>query len=39
MPEDQIEIALSHFFGSGGAPAITSEDDYSAAKTDLGKGP
>lgn len=32
IPEDQIEITLSHFYGHGGAPEIISEGDYRAAK-------
>lgn len=32
VPNDQIEIALGYLYGRGGAPVITSEDDYRAAK-------
>lgn len=32
VPNDQIEIALDHLYGHGGAPTITSEHDYRAAK-------
>lgn len=33
VPEDQIEIALGNFYGSGGAPEITCMGDYTAAKS------
>lgn len=33
VPEDQIDIALGNFYGSGGAPEITCAGDYTAAKS------